>query len=64
MRIGATNKDERTKLYQEAQAIISDQAPWVPLAHSTVVLPMSNKVKNYVMEPLGSHRFEKVDIEE
>lgn len=60
----SSNKDERTKLYQQAQAIISDQAPWVPLAHSTVVLPMSNKVKNYVMEPLGSHRFEKVDIEE
>lgn len=60
----SSNKDERTKLYQEAQAIISDQAPWVPLAHSTVVLPMSKKVKNYVMEPLGSHRFEKVDIEE
>lgn len=60
----SSNKDERTKLYQEAQAIISDQAPWVPLAHSTVVLPMSKNVKNYVMEPLGSHRFEKVDIEE
>ena len=60
----SSNKDERTKLYKEAQAIISDQAPWVPLAHSTVVLPMSKKVKNYVMEPLGSHRFEKVDIEE
>lgn len=60
----SSNKDERTKLYQEAQAIVIDQAPWVPLAHSTVVLPMSKNVKNYVMEPLGSHRFEKVDIEE
>ena len=60
----SSNKDERTKLYQEAQAIAIDQAPWVPLAHSTVVLPMSKSVKNYVMEPLGSHRFEKVDIEE
>ena len=27
-------------------------------------LPMSKKVKGYVMEPLGSHRFDKVDIEE
>ncbi|MGF6177175.1 ABC transporter substrate-binding protein [Ensifer sp. 4252] len=59
-----SNQSERTKLYEEAQAIISDQAPWVPIAHSTVILPMSKKVKNYVMEPLGSHRFEKVDIEE
>ncbi len=60
----SSNKDERTRLYQEAQAIVIDQAPWIPLAHSTVVLPMSRNVKNYVMEPLGSHRFEKVDIEE
>ncbi|MGN6451279.1 MAG: ABC transporter substrate-binding protein [Brucella intermedia] len=60
----SSNKDERTRLYQEAQAIAIDQAPWVPLAHSTVVLPMSKNVKNYVMEPLGSHRFEKVDIAE
>ncbi len=60
----SSDQSERTKLYEEAQAIISDQAPWVPIAHSTVVLPMSKKVKNYVMEPLGSHRFDKVDIEE
>ncbi len=60
----SSNKDERTRLYQEAQAIAIYQTPWVPLAHSTVVLPMSKNVKNYVMEPLGSHRFEKVDIAE
>ncbi|WP_419195850.1 ABC transporter substrate-binding protein [Ensifer adhaerens] len=60
----SSDQSERTKLYEEAQAIISDQAPWVPIAHSTVVLPMLKKVKNYVMEPLGSHRFDKVDIEE
>ncbi|WVT77684.1 ABC transporter substrate-binding protein (plasmid) [Sinorhizobium chiapasense] len=60
----SADQSERTKLYEEAQAIISEQAPWVPIAHSTVVLPMSKKVKNYVMEPLGSHRFDKVDIEE
>lgn len=60
----SSDQSERTKLYEEAQAMISDQAPWVPIAHSTVVLPMSKKVKNYVMEPLGSHRFDKVDIEE
>lgn len=60
----SSDQDERTKLYQEAQVIISEQAPWVPLAHSTVVLPMSKKVKDYIMEPLGAHRFDKVDIEE
>jgi len=43
---------------------IDEQAPWLPIAHSTVVLPMSKKVKNYVMEPLGSHRFKNVDLDE
>ncbi|AXC51302.1 ABC transporter substrate-binding protein [Paracoccus suum] len=60
----SSDRAERTKLYEEAQLIISDQAPWVPLAHSTVVLPLSKKVKNYVMDPLGAHRFDTVDIEE
>ena len=60
----SSDQSERTRLYQQAQVIISEQAPWVPLAHSTVVLPMSKKVKDYVMEPLGAHRFDKVDIEE
>jgi dipeptide transport system substrate-binding protein len=60
----SSDQDERTKLYHEAQVIISEQAPWVPLAHSTVVLPMSKKVKDYIMEPLGAHRFDKVDIDE
>ncbi len=60
----SSDQNERTELYQEAQVMISEQAPWVPLAHSTVVLPMSKKVKDYVMEPLGAHRFDKVDIEE
>lgn len=58
------DKAERTKLYEEAQVMVHDNAAWMPIAHSTVVLPMSNKVKNYVMEPLGSHRFENVDIDE
>lgn len=59
-----TDKAERTKIYEEAQQIIHDQAAWMPIAHSTVVLPMSKKVKGFVMEPLGSHRFKNVDIDE
>ena len=55
---------ERAKLYQQAQQIVHDDAAWVSLAHSTVALPMSKKVKNYVMDPLGAHRFGKVDLDE
>jgi len=59
-----SNKEERSRLYQEAQQMVHDRAPWIVLANSTVVLPMSSKIKNYVMDPLGAHRFGKVDIEE
>ena len=41
-----------------------DQAPWVPVAHSLVTMPMSKKVKGYKVHPLGTHIFEGVDIEE
>jgi len=54
----------RSALYHQVQREIHAGAPWLPIAHSTVVLPMSKKVKNYVMEPLGMHRFKNVDLEE
>jgi dipeptide transport system substrate-binding protein len=55
---------ERAKLYEQAQLIFKEQAPWATLDHSTVSLPMSKKVSGYVMDPLGSHRFETVDLAE
>ena len=55
---------ERAKLYEQAQLIFKEQAPWATLDHSTVSLPMSKKVSGYVMDPLGSHRFEAVDLAE
>ncbi len=59
-----SDKGERTKLYEEAQVIFKEQAPWATIAHSVVFMPMSNKVMNYKMDPLGSHRFDGVDIAE
>ncbi|MBI1417516.1 MAG: ABC transporter substrate-binding protein [Limimaricola sp.] len=55
---------ERTKLYEQAQVIFKEQAPWLTIDHSTVFMPMSNKVTGYVMSPLGSHDFSNVDITE
>jgi dipeptide transport system substrate-binding protein len=59
-----SDRAERTRLYEEAQQIIHDEAAWISIANSTVVLPMSKKVQNYVMDPLGAHRFGQVDIAE
>ncbi|MEZ5773582.1 MAG: ABC transporter substrate-binding protein [Hyphomicrobiaceae bacterium] len=59
-----SDQAERTKLYEEAQVVFKEQAPWATIAHSIVFMPMSKKVKGYKMDPLGSHRFDGVDIEE
>jgi dipeptide transport system substrate-binding protein len=56
--------EKRTALYKQAQAIFHDQAPWVPIAHSLVTMPMSKKVVGYKVHPLGTHIFEGVDIQE
>lgn len=55
---------KRTELYEKAQVIFHEEAPWVPIAHSVVYMPMSKKVKGYKVHPLGTHIFEGVDIEE
>ena len=59
-----SDQAERTKLYEEAQVIFKEQAPWATIAHSVVFMPMSKKIMNYKMDPLGSHRFDGVDIAE
>lgn len=55
---------ERTKLYEEAQVIFKKEAPWATIAHSTTYVPMSKAVIDYKVDPLGSHRFDGVDIAE
>jgi dipeptide transport system substrate-binding protein len=56
--------DQREPLYAQAQVIFKEQAPWATIAHSVVFMPMSTKIMNYKMDPLGSHRFDGVDISE
>jgi dipeptide transport system substrate-binding protein len=59
-----SDQAERTKLYEEAQVVFKREAPWATIAHSVVFMPMSKKVTGYKMDPLGSHRFDGVDITE
>ncbi|MCW0180602.1 MAG: ABC transporter substrate-binding protein [Zavarzinia sp.] len=53
---------ERTKLYEQAQVIFHEEAPWFVIAHSLVSEPVSDKVVNYKLSPLGSHEFKEVDL--
>lgn len=54
----------RTALYEEAQVIFKDQAPWATIAHSVVFMPMRPEVTGYKVHPLGGHIFYGVDIAE
>jgi len=57
-----TDQAARTKLYEQAQVIFKKDAPWATLDHSVVVMAMSKKVSNYVMDPFGLHHFDEVDV--
>lgn len=55
---------ERTKLYEEAQVIFKEQAPWATIGHSTQYVPMAANVTGFVQSPLGDFTFDTVDITE
>lgn len=53
---------ERTKLYEEAQVVFKEQAPWATIAHSVVYEPLRKEVVNYKIDPFGGHIFYGVDL--
>ncbi|WP_369841760.1 ABC transporter substrate-binding protein [Donghicola sp. XS_ASV15] len=57
-----SDQAERTKLYEEAQAIFKDQAPWATIAHSVVYMVTRPEVDGYVVHPLGGHIFNQVGL--
>ncbi|HDR1286850.1 TPA: ABC transporter substrate-binding protein [Pasteurella multocida] len=54
---------ERTALYQQAQLVFKEQAPWITIAHSTTYFPVRKEVKGYVIDPFGLHNFYAVELE-
>lgn len=59
-----TNQADRDALYRQAQEIFKREAPWATIAHSVVHMPMRSNVTGYVIDPLGGHWFDGVDIQE
>ncbi|SFB87595.1 ABC transporter substrate-binding protein [Collimonas sp. OK412] len=55
-------QDERAKLYQQAQAMVHEEAPWIPLAHSLTHTPIRKQVIGFKMSAFALHDFSKVDI--
>jgi dipeptide transport system substrate-binding protein len=58
----ATDPAERTRLYEEAQVIAKEEAPWVPIAHSVVFVPVRAEVLGYTVDPFGGQYYHKVDL--
>jgi dipeptide transport system substrate-binding protein len=54
----------REGLYRQAQAIFHAEMPWVPIAHSVVLMATRSNVTGFTMDPLGRHAFEGVDLAE
>ncbi len=59
-----SDQAERTALYDEAQAIFKEEAPWATIAHSVVFKPMRNEVQGFVIDPFGGHIFKTISIAE
>ena len=53
---------KRVKYYREAQQVFKDEVPWVTIAHAKIFRGMSQQVKNFRIDPLGSDRFDGVDL--
>ncbi len=57
-----SDQSERAKLYEEAQVVFKDQAPWATIAHSVVFMPIRSEVEGYIIHPLGGHLFDTVSL--
>ncbi len=58
-----TDQAERAKLYEQAQVVMHEEAPFFLIAHSVAFQPMRKEVTGYVMSPFSRHIFDQVDIQ-
>ncbi|WP_342514490.1 ABC transporter substrate-binding protein [Sporosarcina sp. FSL K6-1522] len=57
------DEDKRNELYKQAQEIIHEEAPWVPLAHSTPLIGGAKELTGYVPHPTGSDLLSNVEFQ-
>ncbi|MCY9278442.1 ABC transporter substrate-binding protein [Bacillus haynesii] len=56
------DQKKRNKLYQDAQELLHEESPWVPLVHSTPILAGSKDIDGYVPHPTGSEVLSGVEF--
>jgi len=59
-----SDQDERTALYEQAQTIFKEQAPWATIAHSVVQVPVRSNVDDFRIDPFGGFIFHGVSLSE
>lgn len=57
-----SNPAERAKLYEKAQVIFKEQAPWFTIAHAVQIKPVRKEVIGFKLSPFGRHNFYGVDM--
>ena len=53
---------ERTKLYEQAQVIFKEQAPWFTIALAVQLKPVRKEVIDFKLSPFDRHTFYGVDM--
>ena len=53
---------DRAALYEKAQVIAKEEAPWITIAHSVRFDPIRKEVIGYKMDATAHHYFNKVDL--
>lgn len=56
------DQEKRNELYRQAQEIIHEEAPWVPLAHSTPLLAATKDLTGLIPHPTGSDLLSNVEL--
>lgn len=54
---------ERQRLYEEAQRIIAEEAPWVFFSHMKDFAAIRKGVKGFDLHPTGTRYFENIEVE-
>jgi dipeptide transport system substrate-binding protein len=57
-----SNQAERSKLYEKAQVIFKEQAPWFTIAHAVQLKPVRKEVIDFKLSPFARHTFYGVDM--
>ncbi|MFZ6644524.1 ABC transporter substrate-binding protein [Undibacterium sp. TJN25] len=57
-----SKQEDRAKLYEKAQEILHEEAPWIDIAHSIRVTPVRKEVIGFKMDSTAHHYFKKVDL--